>query len=399
MLEPERINTEKNLNAIPPEVYHRQSGDPQMRVGFDARWYNKSGVGSYVAGLLPALVRAGCELVVYVDPMNPVPGLERSSAEIVQVRSGKYSPFATYEFRAREKKDKLDLFHCPFYAVPPLRCPVVITIHDLIPFFYRVYPWLKQKLVQAGYRSAVRRAAHIIAVSHRTATDLQKILRVAPERISTVYEAADLQIFHACSVQGEQQLLDNKFGIKPPYIVVASTQNWRTKNLKGALEALELAQTNARVKFQIVAYGPPDALNTQSVGALARKLKLVQTGYLPAPDLAALFRHAHAFVMPSLYEGFGIPLLEAMSCGCPAITSDRGSLPEVATGGAQCFDALDVGGMSAALVALLRNPQELQQKKSAAVRRAADFSWDKAAQETISVYHHVKYLVHRCKPN
>ena len=81
-----------------------------MRVGFDARWYNKSGVGSYVAGLLPALARAGCELVVYVDPGNPVPGLDQIKLQSVSVRSGKYSPLSSLEFRRREKQDRLDLF-------------------------------------------------------------------------------------------------------------------------------------------------------------------------------------------------------------------------------------------------------------------------------------------------
>jgi len=82
-----------------------------MRVGFDARWYNQSGVGSYIAGLLPAMVRAGCELVVYVDRRNPVPGLDRLSVQTVPVSSGKYSPLATLEFRRLEKRDRLDLFH------------------------------------------------------------------------------------------------------------------------------------------------------------------------------------------------------------------------------------------------------------------------------------------------
>ena len=112
-------------------------------------------------------------------------------------------------------------------------------------------------------------------------------------------------------------------------------------------------------------------------------------GFVDAKELAALFRHAHAFVMPSLYEGFGLPLVEAMSCGCPVITSDRGSLPEIAGDGAQCFDPFDIKGMAQALCALLRSPEELQRKRSDALRRAADFCWDKAALETISVYHHV----------
>lgn len=356
-----------------------------MRVGFDARWYNQSGVGSYIAGLLPALVRAGCELVVYVDRRNPVPGLDRLSVQTVPVSSRKYSPFATLEFRRLEKCDKLDIFHCPFYAAPLLNCPVVVTIHDLIPFLFPIYPWPKQKMVQAGYRMIARRATPLIADSHCTATDLQKILGVSPERISTIHLAADREIFYPSCTMDDDQRLQQKLGIKKPFVIVASARNWRTKNLKNALRALEIAHQESDVNFHSVMYGP-----TNSLEASARNsLDLQNLGYLSAKDLAALFRHAHAFVMPSLYEGFGLPLVEAMSCGCPVIASDRGSLPEIAGGGGQCFDAFDVNAMAKALVKLLRNPDELQQKKSNALRRAADFSWDKAAQETISVYHHV----------
>jgi glycosyltransferase involved in cell wall biosynthesis len=112
-------------------------------------------------------------------------------------------------------------------------------------------------------------------------------------------------------------------------------------------------------------------------------------GCTDAEDLAALFRHAHAFIMPSLYEGFGLPLVEAMSCGCAVITSNRGSLPEVAGAGAQCFDPLDIPAMANALVELLRSPGELERRKSNALNRAADFSWNKTALDTMRVYHHL----------
>jgi glycosyltransferase involved in cell wall biosynthesis len=365
-----------------------------MRVGFDARWYNHSGVGSYIAGLLPALARAGCELVVYADPRSPVPGLDRLSLQIAPVFSGKYSPLATLEFRRREKQDKIDLFHCPFYAAPLLRCPVVATIHDVIPFLFSIYFWPKQKMVQAGYRATAKRAAHLIADSHCTAADIQKTLGVAPERISTVHLAADREIFHPCAVADEDAYLQKKLGIEKSFIVVASARNWRTKNLESALQALEIAQRESALPFQVVMYGSTN--NTQMfAGDLACKLDLHNLGFVDAKVLAALFRHAHALVMPSLYEGFGLPLVEAMACGCPVITSDRGSLPEIAGAGAQCFDPFDVKGMANALCALLRSPEELQQKRSAALTRAADFSWDKAALETISVYHHVIRLHQR----
>ncbi|HEY3768607.1 MAG TPA: glycosyltransferase family 1 protein [Candidatus Angelobacter sp.] len=358
-----------------------------MRVGFDARWYNDSGVGSYVAGLVPALIRGGCELVVYIDAKNPMPGLEAFATEIVPIRAGRYSLFASLEFQRRAKQDKLDLFHSPFYAAPRLACPVIVTVHDLIPFLFPIYPWLKQGLVQAGYRSAARRVAHIITDSQHTANDIQKILGVAPERITPVHLAAS-EIFHPCTAEGELQRLREKFGLSQPYVVVASARNWHTKNLEGALKALAMAGSESGVEFQTVAYGQPKGIEAVSDRELLQNV--CRASYVEVEELAALFRHAHAFVMPSLYEGFGLPLVEAMACGCPVITSDRGSLPEVAGDGAQCFGPADITGMAAALSELLCGPQELAKRKADALKRAADFSWEKTAQATMTVYHQMQ---------
>jgi glycosyltransferase involved in cell wall biosynthesis len=359
-----------------------------MRVGFDARWYNDSGVGTYVAGLLPALVRAGCEMVAYVDPDNAVPGLDQLSVQTVAIRSGKYSPLASLEFRRRVKQDKLDVFHSPFYVAPMLECPLIVTFHDLIPFLFSIYRWPKQAMVKAGYRIASGRAAHIIADSEQASSDIQKMLGVSAERITAVHLAAARETFHACAGAGEAERLQKKFGISQPYIVVASARNWRTKNLEGACKAL-MAAGNAGAEFQAVVYGPPEGLAAVSSDELCRKLNLCRAGYVEAEELGALFRHAHAFLMPSLYEGFGLPLVEAMSCGCPVLASNRGSLPEIAGEGAQCFDPFDISAMAEALLALLRSPHELQRWRASALQRAQDFSWDKAALETISVYHHV----------
>jgi glycosyltransferase involved in cell wall biosynthesis len=360
-----------------------------MRVGFDARWYNNSGVGTYVAGLLPALARAGCELVVYVDPRKPVPGLDKLQLQTVLMSCGRYSPFASLEFRRRAKQDKLDVFHSPFYLAPRVECPVVITIHDLIPFLFPIYPWLKQTLVKAGYRTAARRAAHIITDSQQTSNDVQKILGVPAGRITPVHLAAEQKCFHGGGDASELDRMLKKFGLSTPYMVAASAGNWRTKNLESALKAAEMARSQGGIEFCTLVFGSPEGLEELRTKKAVGKLNLRWVGYVEANDLGAIFRHAHAFVMPSLYEGFGLPLVEAMSCGCPVITSDRGSLPEVAEAGAQCFDPFDIQGMAAALAALLRSPDELGRRRANALQRAADFSWDKAAFETISVYHHV----------
>jgi glycosyltransferase involved in cell wall biosynthesis len=361
---------------------------PVLRVGFDARWYNDSGVGTYVAELLKALAAQNdIALAVYENPGNPVPSLDDLPIARMAVRSERYSLSAQWEFRRRAREDKLHLFHSPFFDIPlALNCPVVATIHDLIPFLYRVDSWPKQKVVKTGYRLAAHRARRLISVSQNTARDMQKLLRVPREKITVVYNAATQNCFHPHSEKGEAEWLSAQYGVRAPYIVAASAWNWRLKNLESALRSLRSLDQMAGVTFQTVIYGPPDGLSASGGKDRWPDLDLAYIGPVPHTALAALFRHATAFVMPAVYEGFGLPVLEAMSCGCPVVTSNSSSLGEVAAGGAQLFDPMDCEGMRSALAALLRDPSTRKQWKEKALKRAADFSWDKAARETIGAY-------------
>jgi glycosyltransferase involved in cell wall biosynthesis len=362
-----------------------------MRVGFDARWYNDSGVGTYVAELLKALVPLqgnGFELVIYENASNPVPDLPTNTVKRNNVRSARYSPLSHLEFRKRAREDRLDLFHSPFYAMPfGLSCPVVVTLHDLIPFYFPGRNRLKNFAVKCGYRMAGSRSRAIIAVSANTATDLQRILGVSPEKIAIVHNAASSLHFHSRGSEAEAVEIMKRFGIKAPYVLAASAWNWQTKNLATALRALKLVQQESATQFQTVIYGPPEGIQAVGGAETWKNLNLVQTGHLAAADLAALFRHAQLFLFPSLYEGFGLPILEAMACGCPVITSNAGSLPEVAGNAAQIFEPADAKGMALAITTLLLNPIESAQWRERGLRRAADFSWTRSAQETLSVYH------------
>lgn len=364
-----------------------------MRVGFDARWYNDSGVGSYVAGLLHAMagVSQELDLVVYEHPNNPVPGLEGSHVTRIPVRAAKYSLSEQTELRTRASEDRLDVFHSPFYPMPlRLRCPVVVTIHDLIPFRFRLYPWPKQWMVRTGYRTSVRRARHIITVSQHTAADLENVLGVRRERITVVHNAVPSDCFRCDAPSDEIDTLRDRYGVSPPYVLAASARNWRTKNLEGALETLDTARKESGAKFQTVVFGPGEGLDALYAERRWPLLDLRRTGYLPPADLAALFRNARAFIMPSLYEGFGLPILEAMACGCAVITSNAASLAEVAGAGAQVFAPSDIRGMAGAISRLLCNSEELGRWRAASLRRSADFCWNKAALQTISVYHRIQ---------
>lgn len=361
-----------------------------MRVGFDARWYNDSGVGTYVAELLKAMsqLQHRIELLVYEDRQNCVPGLEHLPVERVALRSGKYSLSGQFEIASRQRKDKLDVFHSPFYVVPvAVGCPIVVTIHDLIPFLFPIDPWPKRSMVKMGYRIGARRSSHIVTVSHHTARDVVKILRVPQEKISAIYNAATPAEFHSNGIDAERVHLEKKFGLRQPYVVAASAWNWRTKNLGTALEALTLSRQQSGREFQTVVYGPPQGLEALGGKTKFNHLNLQATGHVSARDLGAIFRHAQFLIFPALYEGFGLPVLEAMACGCAVITSHAGSLAEVAGEGAQVFDPLDARSMADSAVELLCNPEVLHKWQKLALRRSTDFSWARAAQETISIYH------------
>jgi glycosyltransferase involved in cell wall biosynthesis len=368
-----------------------------MRVGFDARWYNGSGVGTYVAELLAAFAELSneFELVVYEDPKNPVPLVSRQAISRVPVMSSRFSLAAQFELRRLCKAAQIDLFHSPYqYGAPLLLpCPLVITIHDLIPFLFRTRSWPKQlaalPFVKMGYYVAAFRANHIIADSVTTARDAKKILKVSSTGITAVHLAASGISFHPSSGPGEEDLL-SKYGVHRPYVVTSSAGcNWRTKNLETALRALALGHENSDVEFQTVVYGPGRGLEVLVKRGATFGLDIRHAGYLPVNDLGALFRNAHLYISTSLYEGFGLPILEAMSCGCPVVTSSGGSLAEVAGDGAQVFDPMDAQGMSQAISSLLTCEEERKRWRARALARASKFSWRKSAEQTLAVYRQV----------
>jgi glycosyltransferase involved in cell wall biosynthesis len=360
----------------------------KLRVGFDARWYNDSGVGTYVAGLLHALSRLSeVELVVYEDPANPVPDLAEACVR-KPVRSGKYSAVSQIQLAQLCRRDRLHVFHSPFYMVPFVaECAVVITVHDLIPFLFPIYSPAKQSLVKVGYKAAVKKATHVIAVSEQTASDLRKILHVPAERITGIHNGVRGDIFRPEKQPSELQCLREKYQVQPPYVMAASARNWRTKNLDSALAVLGLARQISGMDFSIVVFGPEEGLKAIGTGPS----NVLAVGHIPAPDLAMLFRNAEVFIAPSLYEGFGLPVLEAMSCGCAVIASNRGSLAEIAGSGGQIFPPFDIAAMAHAVAGLICRPDVLWAWRNSALQRAADFSWELTAKETLRVYHHVAF--------
>jgi len=163
-----------------------------------------------------------------------------------------------------------------------------------------------------------------------------------------------------------------------------SASNWRTKNLDGAMRALALAEQDSSVPFQSVIAGPK---NGYLASGLAGTIKNeIVTGFVPKEDLPKLYRNASVFLSVSRYEGFGIPLMEAMGCGCPTIASTGGSLPEIAGDAAPVFDCEDVRGIANEVIRLFADAEYREQRRVRGLQRADEFSYTKCARETLQLY-------------
>jgi len=361
----------------------------RMRVGFDGRWHGYSGVGNYVSELLRAMgsLDGDFEIILYEDPRNPLEHVRGERIRKVPVHAERYSIQEQLELAHRCRADRLDVFHSPFYVTPWFAlCPVVVTIHDLIPFLFNIYSLPKRQIIRLGYRLAAKKAARVIVDSENTRCDLSRILGVSGEKTAVVHLATSREHYHSTPDADEREYLLARYGIRQPYVLTLSAKNWRTKNLSVVLKALAICQQEVGFPFQTVIAGSPDGFHEASQRDTVTTENVVVTGFVPAADLPKLYRGAEVFLLGSKYEGFGLPLLEAMSCGCAVVCSNGGSLAEVAGSGAVLVDPDDAIAMGRSVGRLLRDSSESLELKARAIRRSDDFSWKRAAKLTVSVY-------------
>jgi len=286
---------------------------------------------------------------------------------------------------------KVDLFHGTNYCVPVFApCPTVVTIHDL-SLFTQSHTHEEENVKRGKRRMPImaRRASRIIAPSEWTKREIVEQLRVSPEKIRVIYEAAREGMKplppHLC-----QSVLD-KHQIRRPYLLYVGTIEPR-KNLLTLIRAYdELLRTTPR-RPQLVLCGGRGWLCDEVfnlVGDLRLQDQVRFTGYVEDADLPALYSAAEAFVYPSLYEGFGLPPLEAMACGAPVITSDVSSLPEVVGKAGLTHAPNDAHALTEAMAKLLGDETTREYFRRAGLKQAANFSWERAARETQSVYDEV----------
>ena len=280
---------------------------------------------------------------------------------------------------------RVDCFYSPDFVLPPLRhdTPALLTVHDLS--FLRhpeTFPPALRAYLENAVPRSVARADHILADSNATRDDLINLLNVAPSKVTTLYSGVSPR-FTPNGTPGERQRLQSKYGIgDTPYILALGTVQPR-KNYVRLMEACDpLAEKR---DLHLIIVGRPAWLSEPIVAAAEQRDHVRLMGFLDDADLPALYRQAAAFAFPSIYEGFGLPPLEAMASGTPVVVSAASSLPEVVGDAGLTIDPLDVPAWTTALTRILDDETLRARLRQAGLARAATFTWTRTAQQWLSV--------------
>lgn len=365
-----------------------------MRIGVDARPLREkqiSGIPAYVRNVLSSLGRLDRDNEYFL--YAPQEMTFQIPNERWHLRSGGVVPYGTLWMQTDIpfylKRDKIDVFWGTQHVLPLIsKGPVkmVLTMLDLI---YSVHPetmQFKNKMInRLLIPPSVNKADAIVTISQWTMDDINRIIKPRKKLTDVTYMAAGEQ-YHPRPKPEAQSHVFSKFKFNKPYILSVGAFEPR-KNLGRVVEAF--GRASEKIEQDLVIVGP-DGWKNQSI---LRKLttskvrnRIHHVGYVSNEDLPYLYAGADAFVFASIYEGFGIPPLEAMACGIPVISSNASSLPEVVGDAARMVDPFSVDDIEAALVDVCTNENRREQMRVLSLKQAKKFSWDQTARQMIRIF-------------
>lgn len=371
-----------------------------LAVHFVTRFFDNpgGGIGRYERELVHELCRV-CEVeTVRAEPW-PVPRWLVRLARLV----GRDLETVLRENRAYVAGPRKGaLFHLSYQELAAsllwqrYQAPTVVTVHDIIPVVARGAAWsttepdLVERAILWQWTRGLRRADHLIAVSHWTKSVLTERLGIPPERISVVHQSVNAEAFNANGAGDSAAMQET--GVRPGdrYLLHVGSLHLR-KDVPTLLKALSQARiSQPDVNLVLAGASRTDPGREAHIQSEVRRLNLsnavISTGTISDATLAALYRHAAALVMSSRYEGFGFPLIEAMACGCPVVSSDASCLPEIVGDAGLLFPAGDVNALAAQIVSLLNQLSLADDLRERGVRRALYFSPERRCRQTIEVY-------------
>jgi glycosyltransferase involved in cell wall biosynthesis len=363
-----------------------------VKIGFDLTItkINQAGTSVYANSLATALQNLDAENVYQVFATRQ----QRDMSERKTLRSQMQTIYRDMVWMHvllpwQVYRTQVDILHMPANVIPMFSsCPTVVTILDMIilqtpqyfTFWHRNYARIFVPL-------AAKYASMILTISEQSKRDIVRQLNVSPDKVTITYPAASPK-FRPVSEQEIAQIR-SQYSLGSFILTVGALEP--RKNISRLLQAFALLRRSG-FSFQLVQAGPPGWF-FDGILAEANRLGLQDSvrflGRVPLDDLVRLYNAASVFVYPSLYEGFGLPALEAMTCGCPVITSNMSSLPEVVGEAGMMIDPYDVQQLADAIQRVLEDKALAQDMRQQGLERASLFSWQRCARETLNVYHQV----------
>ncbi|MHB1403792.1 MAG: glycosyltransferase family 4 protein [Thermoleophilia bacterium] len=286
----------------------------------------------------------------------------------------------------------IDLLHVQYVGPPLMTAPLVAVIHDIS--FEKHPEFFSRKEVlqfQATFPLTANRAKKVLTVSEHSKRDLLEIYGLPEEKVVVTYEGVNDR-FNPVPDEGMKVAVSQRYGIAGDYILTVGNLQPRKNLVRLMIAYTRLRNARPDITHQLVLVGKKAWKHDPILDFITRSpwnRDVILTDYVPDVDLPALYANASLMVYPSLYEGFGLPPLEAMACGTPVIVSDRASLPEVVGEAGVKVNPLDIDGIAAAMAALLLEPDASRWYAEKGLQRARQFTWEKTARQTADVYEHV----------
>ena len=366
-----------------------------MRVGFDATSLAQqlTGIGRYTLELLRALTRYEPDLDIVLMAHRPVDGtLARERVPmrpmLPSLQLGNRSGWMQTALPVAVARGRLDVCHYTNYHAPLLRqSPYVVNVHDISLLHGAAnHPARRVMVMRPLLRTVARRADAVICLTHAAGNEVAEELDVDPARVHVI-PAAAADYFQPVADPARLDAVGGRYGVKPGFLLVVGTIEPR-KNLVRLVNAYATLRKRGFSESLVICGGwgwKSDDLKPE-IERLGLTEAVVFTGFVPDADLVGLLSMCGAFTYPSLYEGFGLPIIEALACGAPTVTSDRGATAEVAGDAALLIDPEDTNALTEALALALFDQPTRARLRAAGLERAKHFSWERAAHETADLY-------------
>jgi len=367
-----------------------------MKIGIDVHSIGRGSGGNetYYKCLLEGLLRTNAQhrYVLYSTNVGSLrsAGFPHPNFLIRDIKPGDPYSRIIFSFAVQLRREPVDVFHAQFIVPSFLKCRTVTTIPDIAyEHFPEFFPPYQKAWSKVLIRRSARRADHIITVSQYSKNDLVNTYDIPPEKITVTYEAIGNEFYPRDNSQARDRIA-SRYGIGSPFVLYLGRLQGR-KNLVRLVEAYSIVR-QAGCPHKLVLAGGKDSMFMPVVERI-RELRLeedvVFPGYIPSQEVPWFYNAASAFIYPSLFEGFGLPVVEAMACGTPVVTARGSALEEIAAGAALIVDPLDVTSIAGGLQKVLEDQDLRSRLINAGLKRSASFSCEETARQTVAVYEKV----------